>query len=127
MPRVKIVKQTTILYTTKTLKRKVECKNIDTVKTKLLSSKHKNGNTNTNEKRGKRDNTKMHKMPWHNVKNNYFMKLKHLRRNKPFEIQVEPSPRATGKLVNNKKHFTMKFKNESIKHVCIVKLLHKLD
>ena len=83
MPRVKIVKLTTILYTTPTLKR------IDIVKTKLLSHKHKNGNANDNKnKRSERDNIKMHKTPRHNVKNNNYVKLKHLRRNMPFKIQV---------------------------------------
>ena len=33
--------------------------------------------------------TKMHKMPRHNAKNNNYVKLKHLRRNVPSEIQVE--------------------------------------
>ena len=85
MPRVKIVKQAAILYTTPTLK------SIDTVKTKLLSRKHKNSNAYANNKRkSKRANTKMHKMPRHNAKNNNSMKLKHLRRNMPSKIQVEP-------------------------------------
>ncbi|XBH55572.1 hypothetical protein VPH35_077636 [Triticum aestivum] len=89
--RVKIVKQTEILYTTTTLKSKLTRKNIDTVKTKLLSCKHKNGNVNANNTRKSvRDNTKMHKMPRHNAKNNNYVKLKHLRRNVPSEIQVEP-------------------------------------
>ena len=61
-----------------------------TVKTKLLLRKHENGNANANKKRKReRDYTKMHKMPRHNVKNNNYMKLKHLRRNMPSEIQVE--------------------------------------
>ena len=91
MPRVKIVKQTAILYTTTTLKSKLARKNIDTVKIKLHSREHKNGNANNNKnKRNERDNNKMHKTPRHNVKNNNFVKLKHLRRNVPFEIQVEP-------------------------------------
>lgn len=85
MPRVKIVKQTAILYTTPTLK------SIDIVKTKLHSRKQKNGNANDNKnKRNERDNIKMHKTPRHNTKNNNFVKLKNLRRNVPFEIQVEP-------------------------------------
>ena len=85
MPRVKTVKLTAILYTTPTLK------SIDIVTTKLLSHKHKNGNANDNKnKRSERDNIKMHKTPRHNVKNNNYVKLKHLRRNVPFEIQVEP-------------------------------------
>ncbi|XBI10148.1 hypothetical protein VPH35_137503 [Triticum aestivum] len=90
-PRAKTVKQTVILYTTTTLKSKFARKNIDTVKTKLLSCKHKNGDANTNTKRkSERDNTKMHKMPRRHVKNNNYVKLKHLRRNVPSEIQVEP-------------------------------------
>ncbi|XBH62807.1 hypothetical protein VPH35_116927 [Triticum aestivum] len=85
VPRVKTVKLTAILYTTPTLK------SIDIVKTKLPSRKHKNGNANDNKnKRSERDNIKMHKTPRHNAKNNNFVKLKHLRRNVPFEIQVEP-------------------------------------
>ena len=85
MPRVKIVKPTAILYTTLTLK------STDIVKTKLHSRKHKNGNANDNKnKRSERDNIKMHKTPRHNVKNNNFVKPKHLRCNVPFEIQVEP-------------------------------------
>ena len=85
MPRVKIVKQTAILYTTTTLK------STDTVKTKLHSRKHKNDNANDNKnKRSVRDIIKMHKMPRHNDKNKNYVKLKHLRRNKPSEIQVEP-------------------------------------
>ena len=91
MPRVKILKQTTILYTTSTLKSKLARKNIDTVKTKLPSRKHKNGNAYANNKRkSERANTKMHKMPRHNAKDNNYVKLKHLRRNVPSEIQVEP-------------------------------------
>ena len=83
MPHIKIVKPTAILYTTPTLK------SIDIVKTKLLSHKHKNGNANDNKnKRSERDNIKMHKTPRHNVKNNNYVKLKHLRRNVPFKIQV---------------------------------------
>lgn len=90
-PRAKIVKRTAILYTTTALKSKFMCKNIDTVKTKLLLRKHKNGNANTNTKRkSEHDNNKMHKMPRHNVKNNNYEKLKHLRHNVPSEIQVEP-------------------------------------
>ena len=85
MPRVKIVKQTGILYTTPTLK------SIIIVKTKLHSCKHKNGNVSANKnKRSERANTKMHKMPRHNVKNNNYVKLKHLRHNVPFKIQVVP-------------------------------------
>ena len=85
MPRVKTVKLTAIIYTTPTLK------NIDIVKTELLSHKHKNGNANNNKnKRSERDNIKMHKTPRHNVKNNNYVKLKHLRRNVPFTIQVVP-------------------------------------
>ena len=65
-------------------------KNNDIVKTKLLLRKHKNGNTNANQKRkSKCDNTKMRKTPRHNVKNNNDYQLKHLRRNVPSEIQVE--------------------------------------
>ncbi|XBH62693.1 hypothetical protein VPH35_116853 [Triticum aestivum] len=82
MPRVKIVKQTAILYTTTTLKSKLMRKHTDIVKTKLLSRKHKNGNDNANEKRKSEcAYTKMHKMPRHNAKNNYYVKLEHLRRN----------------------------------------------
>ena len=85
MPRIKIVKPTAILYTTPTLK------SIDIVKTKLHSRKHKNGNAYDNKyKRSERDNIKMHKTPRHNDKNKNFVKLKHLRRNVPFEIQVVP-------------------------------------
>ena len=85
MPRVNTVKLTAILYTTPTLK------SIDIVKTKLHSHKHKNGNSNANDnknKRSERDNIKMHKTPRRNVKNNNYVKLKHLRRNVPFVIQV---------------------------------------
>ncbi|KAM3402895.1 hypothetical protein ACQJBY_006595 [Aegilops geniculata] len=85
VPRVKIVKQTAILYTTPTLK------SIDIVKTKLHLRKHKNDNVNANKnKRSERANTKTHKMPRQNDKNNNSVKLKHLRRNVPFEIQVMP-------------------------------------
>ncbi|XBJ23538.1 hypothetical protein VPH35_001661 [Triticum aestivum] len=42
------------------------------------------------KRKSERVYTKMHKMPRHNVKNNNCEKLKHLRRNKPSEIQVEP-------------------------------------
>ena len=91
MPHVKIVKQTAILYKTPTLKSKLAHKNIDIVKTRLHSRQHKNANANDNEKkRSERDNTKMHKMPRHNAKNNNYVKLKYLRRNVPFEIQVMP-------------------------------------
>ena len=34
--------------------------------------------------------TKKHKMPTHNAKNNNSVNLKHLRRNVPSKIQVEP-------------------------------------
>ena len=102
-----------------TLKSKLAHKNIDTVKTKLLSCKHNNGNINANNKRkSEHDNTKMHKMSWHNVKNNNGEKIKHLRRNVPFEIKVKSSPHATDKLVSTKKRFARKFKNEYIKLVC---------
>ncbi|XBH68350.1 hypothetical protein VPH35_096542 [Triticum aestivum] len=85
MPSVKIVKPTAILYTTPTLN------SIDIVKTKLHLRKHKNDNVNANKnKRSERANTKMHKMPRHNAKNTNYVKLKHLRRNVPSEIQVEP-------------------------------------
>ena len=91
MSRVKTIKRTAILYTTTTLKSKLARKNIDTVKTKLPSHKHKKGNVYDNNKRKSvRDNTKMHKMSRHNVKNNNYAKLKHLRRNVPSEIQVDP-------------------------------------
>ena len=64
-PRIKILKQTAIPYTTPTLK------SIDIVKTKLLSHKHKNGNANDNKnKRSEHDNIKMNKTPRRNVKNN---------------------------------------------------------
>ncbi|XBH62770.1 hypothetical protein VPH35_116906 [Triticum aestivum] len=85
VPRIKIIKPTTILYTTPTLK------STDIVKTKLHSHSHENGNANDNKnKRNERANTKMHKMPRRNDKNNNSMKLKHLRRNVPFEIEVMP-------------------------------------
>ena len=42
------------------------------------------------KRKSERVYTKMHKMPRHNVTNNNFVKPKHLRRNVPFEIQVEP-------------------------------------
>ena len=85
MPRVKIVKQTKILYTTPTLK------SIDNAKPKPHSRKHKNGNADGNKnKRSERDNIKIHKTPRCNVKNNNYVKLKHLRRNVPFKIQVVP-------------------------------------
>ena len=85
MPRVKTVKQTAILYTTPILK------SIYNVKPKLHSHKHKNGNANDNKnKRSERDNIRMHKTPRRNVKNDNYVKLKHLRRNMPSEIQVEP-------------------------------------
>ena len=91
MPRVKIVQQTAILYTTMTLKIKLAHKNIDTVKTKLHSRKHKNGNANDNKKkRSERDYTKMHKTPRRNIKNDNYVKLKHLRRNVLFKTQVVP-------------------------------------
>ena len=60
--RVKILKQTAILYTTMTLKSKLARKNIDTIKTKLLSCKHKNGNVYDNKRKSERVKTKMHKM-----------------------------------------------------------------
>ena len=91
MPRVKIVKQIAILYTTTTLKSKLARKNIDTVQIKLHSRKLKNGNAHNNKnKRKERDNIKMHKTPRHNAKNNNFVKLEHLRRNVPSEFQVGP-------------------------------------
>ena len=113
---------TAIRYTTPTLK------SSDNVKPKRHSHKHKsdNGNDNNN-KRSKRNNTKKHKMPRHNVMNKNYVKLEHSKHNKPSEIQVEPSPRATGKLVNKKKLFVMKSKNTSMKHGHIVKLLVKLE
>ena len=53
MPRVKIIKQTAILYTTPTLM------SIDNVKPKLHSRKHKNGNANDNKnKRSERDTSR---------------------------------------------------------------------
>jgi hypothetical protein len=84
--------------------------------------KHKNGNANANKRKNAHAYTKTSKMPRHNVKNNYGEKLKHSRCNVPSEIQVESSPHETGKLMSNKKRFTMKFKRGFIKHVCIVKL-----
>ena len=89
-PCVKIVKQIAIPYKTPIIKSNFERKSIGTIKTKLHSCKHKNGNVSANEnKRSERANTKMHKMPRHNVKNNNYVKLKHLSRNVPFVIQVE--------------------------------------
>ena len=83
MPRVKTVKLTAILYTTPTLK------SIDIFITKLLSHKHKNGNANDNKnKRSERDNIKMHKTPRRNVKNDNYVKLKHLRRSVLFTTEV---------------------------------------
>ena len=85
MPRIKIIKPTTILYTTPTLK------STDIVKTKLHSHSHENGNANDNKnKRSERDNIKMHKTPRRNVKNDNYVKLKHLRRNVLFKTQVMP-------------------------------------
>ena len=76
VPRVKIVKQTAILYTITTLKSKLARKNTDTVKIKLHSRKHKNGNANDNKnKRNEHDNIKMHKTPRRNAKNNNYVKL----------------------------------------------------
>ena len=91
MPRPKTVKKTATLYMTTTLKSKLARKNIDTIKTKLLSRKHKNGNANANKKRkNEHENTKTNKMPRHNTKNNNYVKLKHLRWNVPSKILVEP-------------------------------------
>ena len=42
------------------------------------------------KRKSERVYTKMHKMPRHNTKDNNFVKLKHLRRNKPSEILLEP-------------------------------------
>ena len=84
MPRATIVKQASILYATPTLK------STDNAKPKRLLRKHKSGNTNANMKRKReRVYTKKHKMPRHNVKRNNCEMLKHLRRNKPSENQVE--------------------------------------
>ena len=125
MPCVKTVKQTAILYTTPTLK------SIGNGKPKMHSHKLKSGNANDSKnKRSVRDNIKIHKMPRHNVKNSNYVKLKHLRRNVPFEIQVTPSPHATSTGVNKKKHFTMNFKTGLTNHVRIIKFLKfvlKLD
>ena len=82
----KTVKKTAILCTTTTLKNKFAHKNIGITKTKLNLRKHKNGNTWDNKRKSERDYTKKHKMPRHNVKNNNYEKLKHLRRNKHFFI-----------------------------------------
>ena len=71
--------------------------------------------------------TKLHKMPRHNTKNNNSVKLKHLRCNVPFKIQVTPSPHVIAIGVNKRKHFTKKFKNEDFKLACIVKFLLELD
>ena len=62
-------------------------------------------------------------MPRNNVKSNNCEKLKHLRRNKPFKIQVTPSPHATTIGVNKNKHLAKKFKKEDFKLACIVKFL----
>ncbi len=85
MPHTTIVKQASILYATPTLK------STDTIKAKLPLRKNENVNDNTNMKRkSERDYSKMHKMPRHNAKNNNYAKLKHLRRNVPYESLVEP-------------------------------------
>jgi hypothetical protein len=89
VPRAKTVKQIAILYTTIVHKNNLTSKHIDIVKTKLLSCKHKNDNVYANKRKNERDNTKMHKMPRHNIKKNNGEKRKHLRRNKPSDIQVE--------------------------------------
>ena len=89
VPRAKTITPTTTRYMTPSLKSKFAHKNIDTVKTKLLSCKHKNGSAYANNKRkSEHANTKMHKMSKHNGKNNNYTKLKHLRRNMPSEIQA---------------------------------------
>ena len=82
--RATIVKQASILYAITTLK------STNTAKTKLPLCKHENGNDNaTTKSKSECVYTKKHKMPRHNVKSNNCEMLKHLRCNKPSEIQVE--------------------------------------
>ncbi|XP_073363152.1 uncharacterized protein [Aegilops tauschii subsp. strangulata] len=77
---------TAIRYTTPTLK------SSDNVKPKRLSRKHKSDNSNdNNNKRSKRDNTKKHKMPRHNGTNKNYVKLEHLKHNKPSESSLTSS------------------------------------
>ena len=78
------------------------------------------------KRKSERVYTKLHKMPTHNAKNNNSVKLKHLRRNKPSKIQVDPYPTEADKLENKKKHFMKKFKNGDFKLACIVKFLKLL-
>ena len=75
------------------------------------------------KRKSERVYTKMHKMPRHNAKNNNSVKLKHLRHNVPFKIQVTPSPHEIAIGVNKRKHFTKRFKKEDFKLACIVKFL----
>ena len=105
-------------------------KHIVIVKTKLLLHKHKKANVNIIKRKSERANTKTNKMPRLNVLNNNNVKLKHLRRNVPFNSQVEPSPTTTKIGAIKRKQFTKKFKSETTKQECIVKflkLLYKLD
>ena len=90
-PRAKTIKKTTILYTEPILKSNFKRKSFDITKTKLSWCKHKKGNANANKnKRNKRDNIMMHKTSRHNIKNNNYVKLKHLKRDVPFMNQVVP-------------------------------------
>ncbi|KAF7089670.1 hypothetical protein CFC21_092582 [Triticum aestivum] len=85
VPRVKIVKLTAILYTHRLSRAPTSSK------PSYICTSTRTANVNANKnKRSERDNTKMHKMPRHNDKNNNSVKLKHLRRNVPFDIQVTP-------------------------------------
>jgi hypothetical protein len=92
--------------------------------------KHKNDNANANKRKRKHANTKMSKMPKLPVYNDNGVKHKPLKRNVLSSTPILPSPTATDVFEKKKKHFTSKYKNEYIKHVCTVKshkLLHKLD
>ena len=79
------------------------------------------------KRKSERVYTKMLKVPRHNIKNNYSVTLKHLRRNVPYKIKVESYPTEADKIVNMKKHFTKKLKNDDTKLACIVKFLLELD
>ena len=72
----------------------------------------------------------MIKTPSRYVNNKNGVKLEHLRRYVPSDIQIVSFPTGTTIHIKKKKHFVTKFKKEYIKHKCIVKflkLLHKLD
>ena len=72
------------------------------------------------KRKNARVDTKMHKMPRLNVKNNNSVTLKHSRHNELYATRVEPLPTEADKPVKKRKHVAKTFMNDDFKLSCIV-------